>query len=396
MIHRTRHAKAISAVVAIAAACHAGAAQVTLVRDGRAAATIVVADPVPGKRAADGRELPPVTARNAAEELRKYIARASGAELPIVAASKAPREGTLVLVGRSPLTERFGIAAPAESEGVRIRTFGRGLAIVGEIAPKSTNNRPYAHDRGTLNAAYLFLEKHIGYRFYFQRGPDPALGIVVPRLPTITVGPIDTTSAPFFPYRAIVPYTGTGNWKAATRPGQATGFSCNHTHYGWNGLYQKSHPEYFSLQANGERDFRFLCYANPEVLKRELEHTETYYRTGQRVGGNPGQKYIPVEPADNWAECQDRRCQALIEPSRGRYAKHSRLWWDHYIRRLGLAVKQRWPDKRVAALAYQGRIWPGKLDLPDNVDVMACIHNAPLNFYKEPSARKEIRKLLGA
>jgi hypothetical protein len=379
---------------AVAAFQSVPAQVVTLTRDGNPEATIVVPDPA--SPAADGRELPAATARTAAEELQKYIARASGAELPIVAASQAPSEGTLVLVGRSALTDKFGLFTPTESEGVRIKTFPRGLALLGEIAPRGTNNSPYPEDRGTLNATYIFLEKHLGYRFYFQRGPDAELGRVSPHRPTITVGPIDYESAPFFPYRQIVPYSGTGDWKAATRPGKATGFSCNHTHMGWNSLYQESHPEYFSLLADGSRDFRFLCYGNPEVLERELEHIDTYYRTGQQTGGKPGPKYIPVEPDDNWVECRDDFCRALIEPDRGRFAKHSRLWWDHYIRELGLAVKQRWPDKRVAALAYQGRIWPGNLDLPDNVDVQVCVHNAPLNFYKEPAARREIGELLGA
>ena len=216
---RTRWVLAI--VCATTAFC-AAVAQVTLVRDGRPTATIVIPDSTPP--ATDGRELPPDTARRAAEELRKYIARASGAELPIVAASEAPGEDTLILVGRSALSEQFGLRAPTESEEVLIKTFPRGLAILGEVAPAGTNNSPWPMDRGTLNGVYLFLRNYIGYRFYFQRGRHPELGMVTPDRPTITVGPIDFRSAPAFPYRAIVPFGGTGGWKAATRPGRATGF----------------------------------------------------------------------------------------------------------------------------------------------------------------------------
>ncbi len=39
------------------------------------------------------------TRRTAAEALQKYLAKASGVRLPIVSASEAPAEGTLVLVG---------------------------------------------------------------------------------------------------------------------------------------------------------------------------------------------------------------------------------------------------------------------------------------------------------
>ena len=369
-------------------------AQVTLVNNGKPVATIVVPD---GQTKNTDREDLPVAAANiAAKELQTFIAKASGARLPIVTASKAPLKSTLILVGRSKLSQKFGLTLPSKSEGVRITTFPRGLAILGEVAPKGTNNRQHAHDRGTLNATYLFLEKFVGFRFYFRRGSHGELGIVVPRKPTVTVGPVDFVSAPAFPYRAIVPYSGSGDWKAATREGKGTAFSCNHTHYGWNGLYGKTNPEYFSLGSNGKRNYRFLCYGNPDVIQKELEHTATYYKTGRRIGGSPGEKYIPVEPGDNWSECRCEKCQALIEPNRGRFGRHSRLWWDHYVRNLGLAVKKRWPDKRVAALAYQGRVLPGKKELPDNVDVQVCIHNSPLNFYKEPSSRDEIRKLLRA
>ena len=69
------------------------AAPVTLVKDGTPAATIVIADepvaiPV-GK---------PSTVAYAAEELQRFIEKASGARLEIVPAAQAPASGTLLLV----------------------------------------------------------------------------------------------------------------------------------------------------------------------------------------------------------------------------------------------------------------------------------------------------------
>jgi len=70
------------------------AAPITLVDDGKPAATIVIADdptaiPV-GKGAAKGK---PPTVAYAAEELQRFIEKASGARLEIVPASKAPSTG---------------------------------------------------------------------------------------------------------------------------------------------------------------------------------------------------------------------------------------------------------------------------------------------------------------
>ena len=368
----------MSAAVVCAAGCLSVDKSVTLARDGRSVATIVVADPETDER--KEQDAPAAAAWKAAETLKRYVARASGSELPIVTASKAPADGTLILVGRSAVSERYGLASPSVSEGARIVTFPRGLAILGEIAPAGTNKRPYAHDRGTLHGVYLFLEKHLGFRFYFEDGMEPDLGVVVPDHPTLTVSPVDETSAPAFPYRLThCPL------QDMLLAGSGTEFRCNHSHFGWDRRYKDKHPEYFSLQADGSRNYKFLCYGNPEVRERELEQIEA---------GGSTDKYIQVEPDDNWSECQCPLCQARIDPKRGRFGKHAGLWWDYYVRELALAVDKRWPEKRISCLAYQGRVEPGRENMPDNVDVMVCVHNAPIKFLKEPQAREAIHKLL--
>ena len=70
---------------------------IPLVQGGKAAATLVVADePLPiALQRRRGRP----TVAYAAEELQRSIEKASGARLPVAAASKAPAHGTLVLVG---------------------------------------------------------------------------------------------------------------------------------------------------------------------------------------------------------------------------------------------------------------------------------------------------------
>jgi hypothetical protein len=357
----------------------------TLIKNGEVCATIVIPDADP-KTAGKGDHQ---TALKAAGILNRYLVRSSGAELPIVEASKAPATGALVLLGRSVLSEKFGLTPPVASEAVRIVSFPRGLAILGETAPPGTNNEASVRDRGTVHGVYLFLET-LGFRFYFNEGPDAELGEVVPNLPTVEVGPIDEVIKPAFPYRQTHDRA-----RGILLEGSATGFQCNHTHEGWDAFYKENHPEYFSLRADGTRDFGSLCYSNPEVLKQELKHIEDYYRTGRWVGSRPPTgKYIQVEPADNWNECQCENCQALVQPEKGRFGRNSRLWWDHYIYRLAEEVARRWPDKRIAALAYQGRLFPGEKKLPDNVDVMVCIHNGQISFQKEPKAKEAVDALV--
>ena len=128
------------------------AEQLLLTEDGQPRASIVIPDkPL---EMLHGCVIPVKERRSqkyAAEELQHYLERASGALLPIVPVSRAPSEGTLILVGRSALSERFGIKAPTESEGLVIKSFPRGIAIVGEVAPVGTNNWDHEVDRGTSN-----------------------------------------------------------------------------------------------------------------------------------------------------------------------------------------------------------------------------------------------------
>ena len=115
------------AVLAIAAlSCGRSAAdELRLVRDGQAEAVIVVPDaPLP----ACGSEMGFVsgTQRTAAEALQKYLEKASGVRVPIVPASETPETGTLVLVGRSAVSDRHGLAPPTRPVGLRVVSFERG------------------------------------------------------------------------------------------------------------------------------------------------------------------------------------------------------------------------------------------------------------------------------
>ena len=120
------------------------AAPITLVDNGKPAATIVVADePINlplSKRDPKTRKTRTMAQRDAAEELQAFIEKAGGARLEIVPASEAPAAGTLLLVGRSALSEQHKLALPTRPEGLRIVTFARGVAILGSTSSSSASS----------------------------------------------------------------------------------------------------------------------------------------------------------------------------------------------------------------------------------------------------------------
>jgi hypothetical protein len=141
---------------------------VTLVKDGRPAASIVL----PAKTEFDGyAEKKGFTDEEklAAEELQLFIEKISGAKLPIVTADAKP-QGATILLGAE-LARGQGLGAQIDKldeDGLICTVKGNALILTGQRA------------RGALYAAYTFLES-LGCRWVF---PGPA-GEIYPSLKTI-------------------------------------------------------------------------------------------------------------------------------------------------------------------------------------------------------------------
>jgi len=354
------------------------AAPITLVEDGKPAATIVIADqptviPI-GK---------PPTVVYAAEELQRFIEKASGARLEIVPAAKAPAAGTLLLVGRSALSQQHQLALPTKPEGLRIVTFARGVAILGEVAPAGTANIRHEVDRGTLHGVYEFLERIVGYRFFIHIPNDPDLGIVTPVVKTLMVpSAYKLELAPDFPFRSQA-FSIWGDREArmrVTREGSGTGFpGVNHTDKWFGKKFFGDNPDWAALMAeDGTRDRMYPCYSHPGVLSARVQVTQDVYDgKGGWFGehGHPGPKWIAFEPADLWdfkGLCQCDRCKPQYQRQRGRFGHNSNLIFRHGVE-FAAEIAKRWPEKRLGMLAYEGHMLPPDLALPDNMDVQVCM-----------------------
>jgi hypothetical protein len=380
--------RALLGCVVVLASTALAAKPVTLVKDGKPAATIVIADepteiPV-GKGAAKGK---PPTVAYAAEELQSFIAKASGAKLEIVPAAEAPASGMLLLVGRSAITDEHRLALPTKPEGLRIVSFPRGVAILGEVKPAGADNVSRAVDRGTLHGVYEFLERIVGYRFFIHIAKDPDLGMVTPALKTLTV-PADyrLELAPDFPFRrcAFATWSDAPSWMRVTREGagvgSGTGFpGINHTDAFLGKRFFKDHPEWAALKsADGTRDRYYACYSQPSMVETRVQVTQDVYDgKGGWFGehGHPGPKWIAFEPADLWdikGLCVCECCQSLYQLERGRYGRNSNLLFRHGVQ-FAAEIAKRWPDKRLGMLAYEGHMLPPDFDLPENMDVQVCM-----------------------
>ncbi|MBI4326129.1 MAG: hypothetical protein HY674_12815 [Chloroflexi bacterium] len=228
---------------------------ITLVQEGQPACAIVIA------------ERPGPAARLAALELQYHLLKISGAEIPIRSENQ-PVEGRRILVGESAATRQLGLRSAdfkPQEYLIAFRTntiilLGRdweeteanrkieGRPMAGEtlqalrhkldfwktagLPDRSTGEieLPGLHDdQGTCLAAYDFLERFCGVRWY---GPAE-INVVIPPHKTLAATGSDVRRAPALKHRAALPG---GNWPFLR--GQWGEFTRDQVHLYWRRIRQ--------------------------------------------------------------------------------------------------------------------------------------------------------------
>ena len=280
---------------AIVAFGHRGNAA-TIVKDGKPYSAIIIPEKTdPGVRLA-------------AEELRKYIMKISGARLPIYDEESFSLERfrwinpifTAIYLGPTKAAKAIGIdAKKLKSEEFRIKVTPKDIYIVGGekrlcITHSKIEAMEYSFSRRTTAfAVYDLLEKNLGVRWLWPG----ELGTVIPKQKTIIIKEQERDDEPFFPVRKFMGgvlcgatrtaalkqgtpledyfqrYTDTSDWLIRSRCGMSIIIPCAHT-FGPRKFWEKyhNHHEWFALQSNGKRlskprlaDRLRLCYSNPEL-----------------------------------------------------------------------------------------------------------------------------------
>ena len=380
-------------VIVIGAAALAGgsahAGPLYLVRDGKPRATIVIAEDAGNYQ------------KWAAQWLRDYVKRASGAALPIVTEGQAP-DGTLISVGHTRMAAEAGVRTDdLEYDGCRLLVKTNVLYLIGRDAAPSQDKRPHtnrAGPQGTIRAVTTFLQDVVGVR-WFLPGPE---GIVVPATKDISV-PARFAKV-FVPamgyYEGRTPYNNAIadyalNFRSAIRYLPRGGHSWE-VHVG-DKEYYEDHPEYFALLSSGKRsratyaaDGRLtrnahLCTSNPEVRRIIVEKIRAEFD-----GGND---MVQLGQSDGWEPCLCDECMKMDAHRSGggitRDRPCEKIWLMH--KWILDELKKSHPDKLVNVLVYGPTKYPSKkfAALPDN----AVTEMAPITPDRLEAWRGKIRKL---
>jgi hypothetical protein len=280
----------------------------------------------------------------AANEIVRYIKKITDVQVEI--SQKYKKNMLPVYIGKSAKQLMPELAwGKLGTDGFVLRSDSKGIMIAGH------------EDRGTLYAAYEFIEKYLGVR-WFMPG---LIGEVIPNEKDLKIGTFTEHQKPSFRFRWIE----SGDWalkqkmnisvKAGKIP---VGVNWKWSYHSMYQLipadkYFDDHPEWFAL-VKGQRNRPELrrcwqvCTSNPELIKEVAKNVIKI------LDEDPSIDIISVCPQDGGGFCECEKCRAL---------DHERpadeQWHGSYSDRLAVfnnkvaelvAIKH--PDKLIKIGAY--------------------------------------------
>ncbi|MFT5488918.1 MAG: hypothetical protein ACI9MU_003849, partial [Alphaproteobacteria bacterium] len=411
------------------AAAHA--ADPFLVENGESRAEIIIA------------ESPPRSTRLAAAELQTYVAKISGARLPI-RVEPSVDVPVQIYVGESTHAAKLGVTADRLEHGAyRIASGEKWLALIGDdtdFTPKepwAKNNSqrgeklqskwekasglPFGvpngglykyrermpaalakeeseylwqfDERGSFNAVCGYL-RSLGVRWYLPG----ELGEVVPKMKSIPLPKIDETVKPDFEVRQFSVRFATVDeevmhWAMRLGIRHSYGLMIAHgmdtmTH---PDILKTQHPDWFALYG-GNRDtqtgkrLNHLCYSNEELFAATVKWARAQFDIYdyESVSIMPPDAYISI--------CQCELCagkQIDVMGARGKLSNHV---WD-FVNRVAKEVGKTHPKKKIVCCAYGANTThPSNINkLEPNVEVVIVGGRRPRNSL--PEQREPIQKL---
>jgi hypothetical protein len=392
-----------------------GAEAFDLVEQGKPTCAIVIADP------------PSPAARLAALEIQYHVLKTSGAEIPIRSENERV-EGRRILVGESSATREFKLRSndfKPQEYLIAFRTntiilIGRdwedteanrkvdGRLTTGETLRGLRHKMDYwktvgypdrnvgeielpgvYDDQGTCLAAYDFLERFGGVRWY---GPA-SVNIVTPSHPTLSAAGPDVRRSPALKHRSALP---SGNWPFLR--GQWGRFTADQVHLYWRRMRQGGErwagnhtfhrntikavfndPEYQSKNPRSKGSQ--LCYSNPQLIRQVAQMARDYFEGKGELpeGWKALGDYFALVPDDNLNLCNCDACQALLAPGATRKTKFFSSgemsdYWFSFVNAVAREVRRTHPDKFIATLAYWAYARPPAFAIEPNVSIAPCLH----------------------
>lgn len=299
--------------------------------------------------------------RHAASELQLFLNKVTGADFRIAGLNSTAKSRILVGPDAAKLADPGFSIKSLGSDGIVLHSVGTDLIVAG--------GRP----RGTLYAAYTFLEDVVGCRWWT---PDASF---IPHKPTLRMNPLNVKYIPQFEYREpmwgstrgdkdwavrnkVVSCLASGSvneladttWKSDSDWNSISSVGYGHTfdqYSKWDAF--SKHPEFFS-EIDGKRLLPSaqtqLCLSNKEMRKEFIKSVR--WSLGQR----------PFKPRGLWISqndwnnnCQCSECKA----ANAKYGSPAGLLIE-FVNDVAGDLQKDYPDTDIWTLAYDWTQAPPK------------------------------------
>ena len=332
----------------------------------------------------------PATVR-AAKDLKEYVKKATGADLPLLRGEKSTKPAV-----------KMGFLKVTEPEGFIIKAEGKDLHISGddskgdpEVIGFFTSART-----GSWYGVCAFLHEYAGVRWLFPGEK----GEYVPKSKNLSFEIETVKKAPFMEFRKFGPIFFRDKskkkedkeisvWARRNGTGYSRGFDGSHSWHFWEqstDLFLK-HPEFFPL-INGRRQaagghYMKICTTNPGALDTFARYIIDKQRKRTSV-------MQTLSPSDGLGFCECDRCRALdtVRPD-GSVSLTDRI--VTYCNEMAKRVNKELPEQTFGLYAYSVFADPPeKTVLAPNITVMNVKNCSSISYYVPAERKKHLEQLL--
>lgn len=264
----------------------------------------------------------------AVQDLQAYIAKMTGARLPIVAHDSPIPPKAIVL--------HAGYDETLPPQAYRLRVVGENVEIRGADAG------------GLSHGVYGLLDDFWGCRFLVPGVED----VPTHQILSLPAG-LDETVTPSIRDRGfIIGSLNDTDWRRRNRLGAAIHGTAVHDIYQWlpPKTYFDTHPEWYPLNEKNVREpkSQWLCWTNDEML---AELTRLVKLTMAKA---PADRYIPIGQGDGFSgPCHCDNCRAAVE----RYGSEAAPI-VHAVNRILAETTKDYPEHEIAIFAYIETLHP--------------------------------------
>ena len=300
--------------------------------------------------------------RKAASELRTYINKITGVQIPIKTDSEPVCEYEILVGYTNRSADGQFDTVRLGDEGFVIETVGKKLFIAGSGV------------RGALYGVYTFLEDYLGCRFYssdYEKIPSRDVLGVQPierdeQIPVFEYRDIDFVTSRQNNFQPKLKANGVYNYTSADFGGKIEyvgGFV--HTLEQW--IPQETYPQYYGLNEDGSRQSGWgaqPCLSKPEVLEFVKEKVRSLLKD------RPDAKIISISQPDNGTlqlPCMCSECKKIYAEE-GAYSGAM----IRFVNAVAAEFAADYPNLKFDTLAYHHTRSVCKTHPADNVIIRFC------------------------